>query len=158
MDDSKYKQEMELLCKKSLPAINQLIGQRIRDNRKKSKLTQKVVAEKLNISLYQFRVYEYGKKEVPFHALGRMTLIFDISLYDFFINRPSEEAPQALIVSKPETRQEILSIIRQEIGNPIPPEEEEELLSLWLGYMNLPTAKIRKCYLNLILAYAEYYQ
>ena len=53
--------------------------QRIRDIREDNDLTQKQVAEVLNITRPQYSLYETGKREIPVHLLKKLSEYYKVS-------------------------------------------------------------------------------
>ena len=54
--------------------------QRIRDLREDSDLTQKRVAEILDITVQQYSLYERGDREIPFHHAITLAKFYKVSL------------------------------------------------------------------------------
>ena len=54
--------------------------QRIRDIREDSDLTQKQVAEILEITPQQYQLYESGKREMPMHLFIKLAKHYNVSL------------------------------------------------------------------------------
>lgn len=54
--------------------------QRLRDLREDKDLTQKEVAEILNITTQQYSLYETGRREIPFHHAITLAKFYRVSL------------------------------------------------------------------------------
>ena len=54
--------------------------QRLRDLREDKDLTQKEVAEILNITTQQYSLYETGRREIPFHHAITLAKYYRVSL------------------------------------------------------------------------------
>ncbi len=64
--------------------INEFVGSRIRDIRKKRKMTQKQLGEKLGVKHNTISSYEKGTNEPEQDILFRMADILEVSINDFF--------------------------------------------------------------------------
>ena len=54
--------------------------QRLKDLREDAELTQKRVAEVLNITMQQYSLYERGDREIPFHHAITLAQFYKVSL------------------------------------------------------------------------------
>lgn len=54
--------------------------QRLRDLREDADLTQKVIAQLLQISIQQYSLYERGEREIPFHHAITLAKYYHVSL------------------------------------------------------------------------------
>ena len=54
--------------------------QRIRDLREDGDLTQKAIAQVLNITTQQYSLYERGDREIPFHHAITLAKYYNVSL------------------------------------------------------------------------------
>lgn len=54
--------------------------QRLKDLREDEDLTQKVIAEKLDISIQQYSLYERGVREIPFHHVITLAKFYNVSI------------------------------------------------------------------------------
>ena len=53
---------------------------RIRDLREDNDMTQKQVAEVINITVQQYSLYERGEREIPFHHAITLAKFYKVSL------------------------------------------------------------------------------
>ena len=53
---------------------------RIRDLREDNDMTQKQVAEVINITVQQYSLYERGEREIPFHHAITLAKFYNVSL------------------------------------------------------------------------------
>ena len=65
---------------------------RIRDIRNDKNLSQKQVAEKLNIAQNTLSQYETGERNIPNEILIKLALIYDTSI-DYLLGITNEKAP-----------------------------------------------------------------
>lgn len=63
--------------------IDQLIGERLKEVRKKKNLTQEDVAEKLGVSFQQIQKYENGKNRISFSRLYELSIFMKEPLESF---------------------------------------------------------------------------
>lgn len=56
------------------------LGQRLKELREEQKLTQKQVAENLNLHSVTYLHYEKGQREPPLSVLVEMAIFFDVSV------------------------------------------------------------------------------
>ncbi len=60
--------------------------QRLRDIREDNDLTQKQVAQTLNITTQQYQLYESGKREMPMHLFIMLADYYNVSI-DYLAGR-----------------------------------------------------------------------
>lgn len=53
---------------------------RIRDLREDNDMTQKQIAEVINITVQQYSLYERGEREIPFHHAITLAKFYKVSL------------------------------------------------------------------------------
>ncbi len=92
------------------------IGLRIKENRKKMKLTQEMLAEKLGISVKHLSEVERGIAGLSIENLILLSTFFDVSL-DYLIKGDRNDDPLRLTVTLPdriseEKRSKIKALIR----------------------------------------------
>lgn len=54
--------------------------ERLRDLRDDKEISQKIVAEALDISVQQYSLYERGDREIPFHHVITLAKFYNVSL------------------------------------------------------------------------------
>ncbi len=57
-----------------------ILGQRLKELREEQRLTQKQVAQALNLHTVTYLHYEKGQREPPLSVLADMALFFDVSV------------------------------------------------------------------------------
>lgn len=57
-----------------------ILGQRLKELREEQRLTQKQVAQALNLHTVIYLHYEKGQREPPLSVLADMALFFDVSV------------------------------------------------------------------------------
>ena len=57
-----------------------VLGQRLKELREEQRLTQKQVAQALNLHTVTYLHYEKGQREPPLSVLADMALFFDVSV------------------------------------------------------------------------------
>lgn len=65
---------------------------RLKELRKKNKLTQKDISKKLEISESLYCIYEIGKKEIPISILSKLAKIYNTSI-DYLVEDTDEIIP-----------------------------------------------------------------
>lgn len=74
------------------PAQLELVGRKIRQLRRQRKLTQVELAEKIGIHQSDLSRMEQGEYKVGLDALLRILQTFDLSIGEFFDERPKERS------------------------------------------------------------------
>lgn len=67
---------------------------RLKEIRKSKGLTQKDVAEKLQIAVVTYQLYESGKRQMPLNLAYDFANLFEITIEDFLLDAKSEDQPE----------------------------------------------------------------
>ncbi len=94
-------------------SLNRVVGNHIRKFRRESALTQKKLAQKIGVSSSFIGALEKGIKTPSLATLERMAQVFDVPLYQFFIDDEAEsryigDRVKALISSRPPDEREFI--------------------------------------------------
>ena len=124
--------------------IDQYIGERLKHLRKKNRLTQEDLAEKLGISFQQIQKYENGKNRISFGRIVELSNYLNVPLEGFIKGFEeacglSDSAQQAVLDGYDD-------------NNIIPQKETDELLRV---YYSLEDPKLRKNLLQFVKTMAE---
>jgi transcriptional regulator with XRE-family HTH domain len=121
--------------------IDQYIGERLKEIRKKHGLTQEDLAQRLDISFQQIQKYENGKNRISFSKLYELSDYLKVSM-DSFVNGFSPKPNAGLSES---VKQQSIDGLDDE--NLVTLKEQEELMRI---YASLEDPKLRKNLLNFI--------
>ena len=110
-----------------------LVGSRIRELRKRRRLTQTELSEKIGVAQSDLSRMEQGEYKVGLDTLFKILQVFDLKMSEFFgeTEEPSAEEERQLVASfqalPEEARREVLDFVRfkQAQGAPAAPLEPE---------------------------------
>lgn len=74
------------------------IGLAIKENRKKLKLTQKELGEKIGKTESSIRKYEKGLIQIPNDVLEKISVVFNISVFNLISNTPQEKSSKKSVL------------------------------------------------------------
>lgn len=113
--------------------LNRMVGRRLAIIRSASKLSRKVLADKLGISQQQLAKYEMGTNRISVGKLFQLSEILDIEVTEFFQSCKKDFAD-----SKRQEQREfkLMHLIKQRKGNPT----TEELIELLIAALSRQSA------------------
>jgi transcriptional regulator with XRE-family HTH domain len=116
-----------------LPRKVHLVGSRIRELRKRRRLTQTELSEKIGVAQSDLSRMEQGEYKVGLDTLFKILQVFDLKMSEFFgeTEEPSAEEERQLVAAyqalSEEARREVLDFARfkQTQAAPAPADEEK---------------------------------
>lgn len=108
--------------------IDFAIGQRIKQQRRKLGLTQRVLADVLKVRPGQISYYENGLQRLPAAALYELSLVLKVSVEWFFVDISPPEAPKPALDA--EARAVAMYQLGQLLGKLEDPKDRALLKSL----------------------------
>lgn len=78
-----------------------MMYKRIKELRKKNNLTQKEVAEKLEVSLTSYSLYESGKRTIPLPVFIKLAKLYNTSI-DYIVGDTYKKVPHPRLEKEPE--------------------------------------------------------
>lgn len=155
----KYEQEFESelneLADKTNTDVSRYMGDVIRENRVKRGFSQLHMAEKLNISRYQFMQYELGRQYLPVPLMLKIAKILNVSFFEFFIPPMRKEIEETINSAPTEKRKMLQELIDKEFGDLYSEEEKRKSLGLALMFNQIPTERLRNSIIEFMEAYNE---
>jgi transcriptional regulator with XRE-family HTH domain len=110
-----------------------LVGSRIRELRKRQRLTQTELSEKIGVAQSDLSRMEQGEYKVGLDTLFKILQVFDLKMSEFFgeTEKPSGEDERQLVTSfqalSEEARREVLEFVKFKQGQASTADPEEKL-------------------------------
>ncbi len=154
-DKQEFESELNELADKTNMDVSRYMGDIIRENRVSKGFSQLRMAEKLNISRYQFMQYELGRKYLPIPLMLKIAKILNVSFFKFFIPSMRKEIEETINAVPAEEKLKLHELINDEFGDAFSEEEKKKSLGLALMFNRIPNERLRNSIIEFMEAYNE---
>ncbi len=154
-DKQEFESELNELADKTNMDVSRYMGDIIRENRVSKGFSQLQMAEKLNISRYQFMQYELGRQYLPIPLMLKIAKILNVSFFKFFIPSMRKEIEETFNAAPAEEKLKLHEIINDEFGNTFSEDEKKKSLGLALMFNHIPNKRLRHSIIEFMEAYNE---